>query len=94
MKITGDQRSAAEYAAVIAAVTGRQVRYQHIPREVFAGLPIPGAAALADMFELLRCHLPPDPRELAESRRLYPAISDFRSWAEGHREALLAAMEA
>jgi uncharacterized protein YbjT (DUF2867 family) len=93
VKITGDQRTAGEYAAVMASVTGRRVRYQHVPREVFAGLPVPGAPVLADMFELLRCHLPADPRDLAESRRMYPAISDFRTWAEAHREALLAAMD-
>lgn len=94
VKIVGDQRPAEAYAAAIGRVTGRTVRYQHIPREVFAGLPVPGAAALADMFELFRSHVPPRPEELAACRRLFPGISDFDRWAADHREALLAVMNA
>lgn len=93
VSVVGDQRSAADYAAVIAAVTGREVRYQHIPREVFATLPIPGAPGLADMFELLRSHLPPKPADLARCRKLFPGIRDFATWAEGQRDTLLAAMD-
>jgi hypothetical protein len=70
------------------------VRYQHIPHEVFAALPIPGAPVLADMFELIRSHLPPKQKDLASCRQLYPGIRDFSTWAHGHRDALLAAMGA
>jgi uncharacterized protein YbjT (DUF2867 family) len=93
VSITGDQRTAAEYAAVIGAVTGRHVRYQHIPRETFAGLPLPGAAELADMFELFRSFAPANPDDLLQSQRLHPSIHTFESWACEHREALLAAMD-
>lgn len=94
VRVVGDQRPAAEYAAVIGAVTDRSVRYQHIPREDFASLPIRGAAALADMFELYRSHLPPDPRDLATCMRLFPAIRGFETWAAAHRDALIEAMDA
>lgn len=94
VQIVGDQRPAAAYAAIIGRVTGRTVRYQHIPREDFAALPIPGAAALADMFELYRSHVRADPKDLAASRRLYPGMLDFESWAEANRAALVAAMDA
>lgn len=93
VKIVGDQRSAAEYAAIIGAVTGRTVRYRHIPHGVFASLPLPGAAGLADMFELYRSHVRPDPRDLADSLRLYPGMLSFERWAREHRDTLIAAMD-
>lgn len=93
VKIAGDQLPAAEYAAIIGAVTGRQVRYQYIPRAVFATLPIPGAPELADMFELFRSYVSADPADLELSRRLFPAMRRFEQWASDEREALLAAME-
>lgn len=91
--IVGDQRPAAEYAELIGRATGREVRYQHVAREDFATLPIPGAPALADMFELFRVHVPADARELAACRRLYPGIRDFASWALARGEALRLAMD-
>jgi uncharacterized protein YbjT (DUF2867 family) len=94
VQIVGDQRPAAEYADLIGQATGRTVRYQHVAREDFAALPIAGAAALADMFELYRSHVGARPEDLAASRRLYPGIQDFRDWALAHREALRAAMDA
>lgn len=94
IRVAGDQLTAAEYAAIIGAVTGRPVRYQHIPRAVFASLPIPGAAELADMFELFRSHVAADPADLEQCRRLYPGIRRFEQWAREQREALLEAMDA
>jgi uncharacterized protein YbjT (DUF2867 family) len=94
VNVVGDQRTAAEYAAIIGAVTGRTVRYQHIPRDIFGSLPIPAAAALADMFELYRSHVRANPAELAESLRCCPSIRSFEHWACEHREALLSAMDA
>jgi uncharacterized protein YbjT (DUF2867 family) len=93
VNVVGDQQTANDYAAAIAAATGRDVRYQHIPHEVFAALPIPGAPVLADMFELLRSHLPPKPADLGRCRQIYPGIRDFSTWAREHRDALLAAMD-
>lgn len=92
--IVGDQRPAADFADIIGRTTARTVRYQHIPREDFAALPIPGAAALADMFELYRSHVGAKPGDLAASRRLYPGIRDFPTWARAHDEDLRAAMDA
>lgn len=93
LRIVGDQRSAAEYAAIIGAVTGRAVRYRHIPHDVFASLPLPGAAGLADMFELYRSHVRPDPQDVADSLRLYPGMLSFERWARENRAALIAAMD-
>ncbi len=94
VQIVGDQRPAAEYADMIGRATGRTVHYHHIPREDFAALPIPGAAALADMFELYRSHVGARPEDLAASRRLYPGVRCFADWALANEEALRAAMDA
>jgi uncharacterized protein YbjT (DUF2867 family) len=94
VQIVGDQQPAVDYAAAIGRATGRTVRYQHIPREDFARLPIPGAAALADMFELYRTHVGARPEDLAASRRLYPGLRDFSAWALANGDALRAAMDA
>lgn len=94
VQVVGDQRPAADYAAVIGRVTSRTVRYQHIPREDFAALPIPGAAELADMFELYRSHVGARPGDLAAARRLYPGLRDFADWAGAHEDALRQAMDA
>lgn len=93
LKIVGDRRPAAEYAAAIGAVTGRMVRYHHVPREVFAALPIPGAAALADMFELYRSHVRSDPKDVADSLRCHPGMRSFEAWARENRDALTGAMD-
>jgi len=94
VQIVGDQQPAADYAAAIGRATGRTVRYKHIPREDFARLPIPGAAALADMFELYRSHVGARPEDLAASRRLYPGLRDFTAWALANGDALRTAMDA
>lgn len=94
VQIVGDQRPAADYAEIIGQATGRTVRYRHVPREDFAALPIPGAAALADMFELYRSHVGARPEDLAASRRLYPGIRNFAAWAQAHRDELCGAMDA
>lgn len=93
VQVVGDQLAADEYAQLISQATGRTVRYQHISREDFAALPIPGAAALADMFELFRTHLKARPEDLTASRRLYPAIRSFADWSMAHGEDLRAAMD-
>lgn len=93
VEIVGDQRPVAEYAAIIGAVTGRVVRYQHVPREVFATLPIRGAAVLADMFELYRSYVRADPKDVAHCLRCYPRIRSFECWAREHRAELISAMD-
>lgn len=93
VEIVGDQRPVAEYAAIMGAVTGRMVRYQHVPREVFATLPIRGAAVLADMFELYRNYVRADPKDVANCLRCYPRIRSFECWAREHRAELISAMD-
>jgi hypothetical protein len=65
---------------------GKKVVYNHIPREVFAGFGFPGADDLANMFEFNRLYIPNRAADLAESRRLYPAMQWFETWIEAHKD--------
>ena len=85
--VVGDDRSPGEYAADMTRVLGRDVRYNHVPRETFAALPFRGADDLANMFEYNRTRLPERSRDLAESRELYPGMQDFEGWLARQREA-------
>ncbi len=90
--LVGDDLPPADYAAVMERVSGRPVRYGHIPREVFAGFGFPGAEDLASMFEFYRTRVPGRQADLARSRELYPEIQDFERWLTRHRERLEAAL--
>ena len=92
--VVGDDRPAADYAAVLSRVTGVNIRYNFIPRDVFAGLGFPGADDLANMFDFNRRFIPGRPADLQMSKKLYPAIQTFDTWAERNRSALTALVTA
>lgn len=83
--IVGDDRPCAEYASDMSRVLGKTIRYQHIPREVFAGFGFPGADDLANMFEFNRTRIPNRNADLEESRKLYAQIRTFYTWLEQNR---------
>jgi uncharacterized protein YbjT (DUF2867 family) len=80
VKLAGDELPPAEYAAVMSEKVGREIRYAHVPREVYAGLGFPGAEDIADMFEFYRVHMPSRKQELEHWRKLTPGLQDFRTW--------------
>lgn len=84
--IVGDDLTGAEYAAVFSRTLGRTVRYNHIPREVYAAFGFPGAGELADMFDFNRRYIPERKADLAASRALYPAMRTFETWVAANRE--------
>ena len=86
--VVGDDLPPAEYAAALSRVTGKEVRYTPIPREVFASFGFPGAEDLADMFEFNRLHILERKNDLAESRSLNPAMQSFEQWATKHAQTL------
>ena len=61
-------------------VLGEKVIYHHIPREVFAEFDFPGAGDLANTFEFNRLYIPNRQADLAECRKLYPAMQRFEAW--------------
>jgi uncharacterized protein YbjT (DUF2867 family) len=82
--ITGDELPPARYAEALTEVIGRPVVYQHIPREVFAALELPGACEWANAFEFNRIFIPSRQADLAQSRELFPQIRPFAAWARAN----------
>ncbi|MFN7936269.1 MAG: NmrA/HSCARG family protein [Bryobacteraceae bacterium] len=86
--IVGDDAPPTRYAQILSKVLHKPVAYHHIPREVFAGFGFPGADDLANMFDFNRRYILSRQADLDESKRLYPAMQSFASWAEANRTAL------
>lgn len=84
--LVGDELTPAEYAAVMARVSGRSVTYGHIPREVFAGSGFPWAEELANMFEFYRTRVPDRQADLVRTHELYPQVQRFEPWLARHHE--------
>ncbi len=92
--VFGDEMPASGYADAISRVTGRQVRFHHIPREVFASFGFPGAEDVADMFEFYRSHFPSKRPEIERAKKLNPGMRSFEEWARQNRERLIATLDA
>ncbi|GAB4322173.1 MAG: NmrA/HSCARG family protein [Candidatus Zixiibacteriota bacterium] len=78
--IVGDQLTGDQQAELMTRILGKTIRYQHIPRDVFASFDMPGADDLANMFELNRLYITDRTADLNESRALYPMIQTFEQW--------------
>ena len=76
----GDEMPASEYAAVMSRLTGKDIRYNYIPRETFAEFGFPGAEDLADMFEFYRVHIRSRKDDIAAVRKIDPQIQSFETW--------------
>jgi len=84
--VVGDDLPAARYAELMSRALGVRVAYNHVPREVFAGLGFPGAEDLADMFDFYRRFVPTRQADVADSRALYPRIQSFEAWLAANRK--------
>jgi len=80
--VTGDELTPEEYADVMSDHLGRVVEYEYIPRETYATFGFPGAADLANMFELNRVYMPSRRADIRECTRLYPGLQNFSTWME------------
>ncbi len=80
LKLVGDELPAAGYAEAMSEQVGADIRYVHVPREVYANLGFPGAADLADMFEFYRLHVPSRKAEIEQCRAIAPELQGFQSW--------------
>ena len=87
VKMAGDKITISEYAAIISRVTGKTVKYNQVPVEVFAKFPFPGADDTAVMFEYYSVGHPEYDVEL--TRKINPNTQTFGQWAEQNRVALL-----
>ncbi len=92
--VVGEDRSCAEYAAIMSRVLGREVRYQHIPREQYASLGFPGAEELANMFDVQRRFIPNRLVDMIESYALHPNMQSFEKWLVKHSQQFKTQVEA
>ena len=80
MGVVGDDKTCAEYAAILTRVLGVHVSYTYIPHSAFIALGFPGAEDLGNMFEMQRLYIPNRQAEMDESYAINPATQDFESW--------------
>jgi uncharacterized protein YbjT (DUF2867 family) len=85
--IVGEDLTGRDYAAILSAISGKEVQYNHVPREIFAAYGFPGADDLADMFDFNRRFIPNRSADIRQSRNLYPAMQTFEQWALSRRTA-------
>lgn len=83
--VVGEDYTCDEYAAIMSRVLRRNIRYNHIPRDVYAGYGFPGAEEIANMFEVQRLYIPERTADLMESYRLNPSMQNFESWVERNK---------
>ncbi|HYO76120.1 MAG TPA: NmrA/HSCARG family protein [Thermoanaerobaculia bacterium] len=94
VKLAGDEMPSAEYASAMSRATGADIRYSHVPREVFAALGFPGAEDLADMFEYYRLHIPSRAKDVEANRALVPELQSFETWITRNADKLRASLNA
>ena len=84
---SGDRLTLGENAAIISKVTGKTLKYNEVPYDVFAKFPFPGAEDFAAMFEFYDIGNPD--RSVEKTRKLNPATLTFQQWAEKNKDKLL-----
>ena len=84
---SGDRLTLGENAAIISKVTGKTLKYNEVPYDVFAKFPFPGAEDIAAMFEFYDIGNPD--RSVEKTRKLNPATLTFQQWAEKNKDKLL-----
>jgi uncharacterized protein YbjT (DUF2867 family) len=84
--IAGEHTSGDQLATGLSEVFGEPVRYQHIPAEVFRGLPFPGADLAANMFQFVaEDNGYGSRRDVALAKSLNPSLASFTGWVVATR---------
>jgi uncharacterized protein YbjT (DUF2867 family) len=86
--VVGQDNTCTEYAAVMSKVLSENIRYNYIPRDVFAKFPFPGAEELANMFEVQRLYIPNRQIDLIDSYEMNPQMQSFESWLIKNKDRL------
>ncbi len=76
----------ARYAEIMTKVLGKTIRYNDIPREVFASFGFPGAEDLATQFTCNRLHILERKADQKASHEMYPEIKGFEQWLTENKE--------
>ena len=82
--LSGDRITMGNYADIITKVTGKTLKYNQVPVEVFAKFPFPGADDMAVMFEFYKIGNPE--RDIPLTRTLNPKALSFQQWVEANKE--------
>ena len=83
--LSSEKMTLAEYAAIISKVTGKTLKFNYVPPDVFAKFPFPGADYTAAACDFLDYQDGPD-RNIELTRKLNPAISRFEEWATMNKD--------
>jgi uncharacterized protein YbjT (DUF2867 family) len=82
-----------EYARLMSKVLNKNIQYNYIPRDIYAGFAFPGAVELANMFEVQRLYILNRQMDLIESYGLNPGMQSFESWLNKNKERFNIMME-
>ena len=88
--IAGEHVTGKAMAAALTKALGRQVRYDEVPAAAFRRFGFPGADDLGNMFQF-KCEFNDyfcGIRNVAEARRLNPALRSFDQWLELYKNKI------
>jgi len=88
--IAGEHLTGREMAAAFTRVLGRQVRYNAVPAAAYRQFGFPGADDLGNMFQF-KCEFNDyfcGARDVAEARKLNPALQSFEQWLESNKNRI------
>ena len=86
----GEDKNCTEYAAIMSKVFGKDIRYNHVPKETYAAFGFPGAEELANMFDVQSRFICNRELHLIETYGLHPATQTFESWLIKNKEKFAA----
>lgn len=86
----GADETCHSYAAAMTKVLGIPVQYNHIPRDLYKNLGFPGAAELANFFDVQRVYISNRQKEMEESYKMNPRMQTFEGWLAKNKERFLA----
>lgn len=90
--LVGDVLSPAEYADVMSEVSDEEIRYRHVPWEVFLTYGFPGAPDLANTFDFYRTQEARARAGWVMTKARFPHVRRFAGWLASRREEFLAVL--
>ncbi len=92
--VVAADNTCAEYAAQMSKVLEKNIQYNYIPRDVYAGFDFAGAEELANMFEVQRLHILNRQIDLIDTYELNPNMQRFDDWVQKNKDKFVAMMQA
>jgi len=88
--IAGEHLTGRQLAEKMSRALGREVRFEHVPPEVYRSFGFPGADDMGNMFHVQLDFNEPfvAARDVGLARRLNPELQDFDAWLERHKHEI------